>query len=80
MEEKIHHLINERNPWLLKSNFFSKIVYKMLKKYLKFNETVFVGEHIQSMSGQEAFSWLVMSIQVTALLKVLKIFLVMENS
>ena len=58
MEEKIHHLINERNPWLLKSNFFSKVVYRMLKKYLKFNETVFVGEHIQSMSGPEAFNWL----------------------
>ena len=58
MEEKIHNLINERNPWLLKRNFLSKAVYRMLKKYLKFNETVFVGEHIQSMSGPEAFNWL----------------------
>ena len=58
MEEKIHNLINERNPWLLKSSFLSKTFYKILKKYLKFNETVFVGKHIQSMTGQEAFSWL----------------------
>ena len=56
MEEKIHNLINERNPWLLKSNFLSKTLYKILKKYLKFNETVFVGEYIQSMSGQEALA------------------------
>ena len=58
MEEKIHHLINERNPWLLKNNFLSKAVYRALKKYLKFDETVYVGEHIQSMSGPEAFNWL----------------------
>ena len=58
MEDKIHQLINERNPWLLKDTLLSKSVYKVLKKYLKFDETVFVGEHIQSMSGQEAFSWL----------------------
>ena len=58
MEEKIHQLISERNPLLLKDTLLSKSVYKVLKKYLKFNETVFVGEHIQSMSGQEAFNWL----------------------
>jgi len=58
MEEKIHQLISERNPWLLKDALLSKSVYKVLKKYLKFDETVFVGEHIQSMSGQEAFNWL----------------------
>ena len=58
MEEKIHQLISERNPWLLKDTLLSKAVYKILKKYLKFDETVFVGEHIQSMSGQEAFNWL----------------------
>ena len=58
MEEKIHQLISERNPWLLKDTLLSKSVYKVLKKYLKFDETVFVGEHIQSMSGQEAFNWL----------------------
>lgn len=58
MEEKIHQLISERNPWLLKDTLLSKAVYKVLKKYLKFDETVFVGEHIQSMSGQEAFNWL----------------------
>jgi len=43
---------------LLKDTLLSKSVYKVLKKYLKFDETVFVGEHIQSMSGQEAFNWL----------------------
>ena len=48
MEEKIHQLISERNPWLLKDNFLSKAVYRALKKYLKFDETVYVGEHIQS--------------------------------
>ena len=58
MEEKIHQLISERNPWLLKENFFSFAVYRALKKYLKFDETIFVGEHIQSMSGPEAFNWL----------------------
>jgi len=58
MEEKIHQLISGRNPWLLKDTLLSKSVYKVLKKYLKFDETVFVGEHIQSMSGQEAFNWL----------------------
>ena len=58
MEEKIHQLISERNPWLLKDNFLSKAVYRALKKYLKFDETIFVGEHIQSMSGPEAFNWL----------------------
>ena len=58
MEEKIHQLIKERNPWLLKNNFLSKAVYRALKKYLKFDETVYVGEHIQSMSGPEAFNWL----------------------
>ena len=58
MEEKIQQLINERNPWLLKDTLLSRAVYKVLKKYLKFDETVFVGEHIQSMSGQEAFNWL----------------------
>ncbi len=51
MEEKIHQLISERNPWLLKDTLLSKSVYKVLKKYLKFDETVFVGEHIQSMSS-----------------------------
>ena len=58
MEEKIQQLISERNPWLLKDTLLSRAVYKVLKKYLKFDETVFVGEHIQSMSGQEAFNWL----------------------
>ena len=58
MEEKIQQLISERNPWLLKDTLLSRAVYKVLKKYLKFDETVFVGEHIQSMTGQGAFNWL----------------------
>ena len=58
MEEKIHQLIKERNPWLLKDNFLSKTIYTLLKKYLRFDETVFVGDHIQSMTGEEAFNWL----------------------
>ena len=58
MEEKIHQLIKERNPWLLKDNYLSKTIYTLLKKYLRFDETVFVGDHIQSMTGEEAFNWL----------------------
>ena len=58
MKEKIHQLINERNPWLLKDSFLSKTIYTLLKKYLKYDETVFVGDHIQSMTGEEAFNWL----------------------
>ena len=58
MKEKIHQLIKERNPWLLKDNFLSKSIYYLLKKYLKYDETIFVGDHIQSMSGEEAFNWL----------------------
>ena len=58
MEEKIHQLIKDRNPWLLKDSFLSKIIYNLLKKYLRFDETVFVGDHIQSMTGEEAFNWL----------------------
>ena len=58
MEEKIYQLIKERNPWLLKDNFLSKTIYCLLKKYLRYDETVFVGDHIQSMKGEEAFNWL----------------------
>ena len=58
MEEKIHQLIKDRNPWLLKDSFLSKIIYNLLKKYLRFDETVFVGDYIQSMTGEEAFNWL----------------------
>jgi len=58
MKEKIYELIKERNPWLLKNNFISKTIYTLLKKYLKYEETVFVGDHIQSMTGEEAFNWL----------------------
>ena len=58
MEEKIHQLIKERNPWLLKNNLLSKITYNLLKKYLRYDETVFVGDHIQSMTGEEAFNWI----------------------
>ena len=58
MKEKIYQLIKERNPWLLKENFLSKTIYTLLKKYLRYDETVFVGDHIQSMTGEEAFNWL----------------------
>ena len=58
MEEKIYQLIKERNPWLLKNSFLSKTIYTLLKKYLRYDETVFVGDHIQSMTGEEAFNWL----------------------
>ncbi|NCX10817.1 MAG: hypothetical protein EBX21_04440 [Proteobacteria bacterium] len=58
MEEKIQQLIKERNPWLLKDSFLSKTIYTLLKKYLRYDETVFVGDHIQSMTGEEAFNWL----------------------
>ena len=58
MEEKIYQLIKERNPWLLKDSFLSKTIYTLLKKYLRYDETIFVGNHIQSMTGEEAFNWL----------------------
>ena len=58
MEEKIYQLIKDRNPWLLKDNFLSKTIYCLLKKYLRYDETIFVGDHIQSMKGEEAFNWL----------------------
>jgi len=58
MEEKINQLIQERNPWLLKKSFLSKIIYKILKILLRYDETIYVGNHIQSMSGKEAFNWL----------------------
>ena len=58
MEEKIYQLIKERNAWLLKDSFLSKTIYNLLKKYLRYDETIFVGNHIQSMTGEEAFNWL----------------------
>ena len=58
MEEKIYQLIKERNAWLLKDSFLSKTIYTLLKKYLRYDETIFVGDHIQSMTGEEAFNWL----------------------
>ena len=58
MKEKIHQLISERNPWLLKDSYLSKTIYYLLKKYLRYDETIFVGDHIQSMTGKEAFNWL----------------------
>jgi hypothetical protein len=57
MKEKIHQLISERNPWLLKDSYLSKTIYYLLKKYLRYDETIFVGDHIQSMTGKEAFYW-----------------------
>ena len=58
MEEKVNQLVSERAPWLVNSSLLSKIIYSLLKKFLKFDETIFVGEHIQGMSGAEAFNWL----------------------
>ena len=58
MEEKIHQLIKERNPWLLKENLLSRTIFNLLKKYLRYEETIFVGDHIQSMNGEEAFNWI----------------------
>lgn len=58
MEEKLYNLIKERGPWLLKQNLLSKSIFRFLKKYLRFDETVFAGDHIQTMTGQQAFTWL----------------------
>ncbi len=58
MEEKINNLIKERAPWLAKKNFLSLIIFRFLKKILRFDETIYAGDHIQNMSGSEAFNWL----------------------
>jgi len=58
VEEKINQLVQERAPWLVNSSFLSKTIYTFLKKFLKFGETIYVGDHIQGMSGAEAFNWL----------------------
>ena len=58
MEEKINQLVQERAPWLVNGSFLSKTIYNFLKKFLKFDETIYVGDHIQEMSGAEAFNWL----------------------
>lgn len=58
MEEKINQLVQERAPWLVNGSFLSKTIYTFLKKFLKFSETIYVGDHIQGMTGAEAFNWL----------------------
>ena len=58
MEEKINQLVQERAPWLVNGSFLSKTIYTFLKKFLKFGETIYVGDHSQGMSGAEAFNWL----------------------
>ena len=58
MEEKIYSLINERGPWFLKNNIFSKAIFNFLSRYLRIDESIYVGDHIQRMSGPEAFKWL----------------------
>jgi putative hemolysin len=58
MEEKINQLVQDRAPWLLNGSFLSKTIYSFLKKFLKFGETIYVGDHIQGMTGAEAFNWL----------------------
>ena len=58
MEEKIDQLVQDRAPWLVNGSFLSKTIYTFLKKFLKFSETIYVGDHIQGMTGAEAFNWL----------------------
>ena len=58
MEEKIFNLIKSRGPWFLKNNILSKAIFNFLSKYLRIKESIYVGDHIQSMSGPEAFIWL----------------------
>ena len=58
MEEKINQLVQDRAPWLVNGSFLSKTIYAFLKKFLKFDETIYVGDNIQGMSGAEAFNWL----------------------
>jgi len=58
MEEKINQLVQDRASWLLKGSLLSKTIYRFLKKFLKFDETIYVGDHIQEMTGAEAFNWL----------------------
>ncbi len=58
MEEKINQLVQDRAPWLVNGSFLSKTIYTFLKKFLKFSETIYVGDHIQGMTGSEAFNWL----------------------
>ena len=58
MEEKINQLVEDRAPWLVNGSFLSKTIYAFLKKFLKFGETIYVGDHIQGMTGAEAFNWL----------------------
>ena len=58
MEEKINQLVQDRAPGLVNSSFLSKTIYAFLKKFLKFSETIYVGDHIQGMTGAEAFNWL----------------------
>jgi len=58
MEEKINQLVQDRAPWLLNGSLLSKTIYRFLKKFLKFDETIYVGDHIQEMTGAEAFNWL----------------------
>jgi len=58
VEEKINQLVQDRAPWLVNGSFLSKTIYAFLKKFLKFGETIYVGDHIQGMTGAEAFNWL----------------------
>ena len=58
MEEKINQLIKERAPWLAKKNFISLFIFNLLKKLLRFDETIYAGDYIQDLSGAEAFNWL----------------------
>ena len=58
MEEKINNLVEQRAPWLAKKNLLSILVFNLLKKLLRFDETIYAGDYIQNMSGADAFNWL----------------------
>ena len=58
MEEKINNLVEQRAPWLAKKNLVSILIFNLLKKLLRFDETIYAGDYIQNMSGAEAFNWL----------------------
>ena len=58
MEEKINNLVEQRAPWLAKKNLVSILIFNLLKKLLRFDETIYAGDYIQNMSGADAFNWL----------------------
>ena len=51
MEEKINNLVEQRAPWLAKKNLVSILIFNLLKKLLRFDETIYAGDYIQNMSA-----------------------------